>query len=648
MQQSRVHLLIEERCAFADGIAFGAIGPYEILYGRARVEVAPETVPADSVIDLELAPRDSNGLIGCAADLAILKPADATAGNRRVLFDFPNRGSKRALQFFNDAPFSNRPFSAQHAGNGFLMRRGYTVVWIAWQGDLLPGDDRLLLDLPAARQTGAPILGTARSEFIVDEPGTRTTPLSGRVSVRSYPAHSLDKSRVTFTRRRDPDSEPIAIAPQMWDFAREEKGIGIDFRTEEHAVIPSPTHIRLKGGFEPGWIYQLSYEATDPLILGLGQIVVRDVIDYLKHRATDDSGAPNPLGIGTAAKVYAWGRSQTGRAIRDFIYRGYNEIAGRQVFDGAIINASGAGRLDFSRFANLNAGGSQQYEDHANPSDAFPFAYMPTIDPRSGRSDAILKRPASDPLIIHIQSSSEYWQRRGSLIHTDAAGNDLSEADNLRLYHWASSQHSSDPTAPQPRRGRFENLTNIVQTSFFFRALLDALDAWATSGRPPPASLLPRRRDGTLGSFGAWRASFPTIPGVTLPAAANAHGVFPVFVPLTDSDGNEIAGVRAPMVAAPLGTYTGWNIRAQGFGAGAMHSFNGSYIPLAETPEKARAAGDPRPSILERYASAEDYVKAIKAAADDLVRRDLMLVEDVESVVREAANWGRPRHDVQL
>ncbi len=650
MTQGRIHLAIDQRRPLADGMAFGAAGPYEILHGRVTVEVAPGSVPAGSVGDLALAPLDASGLIACVSDFALLKPVDPAKGNRRILFDYSNRGAKRALQFFNDAPFANKPISAQHAGNGFLMRRGYAVLWLGWQGDLMPGDGRLVLDLPIARQGDKPVQGRVRTEFIVDDPGMTTMPLSGRVSTHSYPAVSRDKSRATFTRRRHPDAEPIAIPPAEWDFAREEKGIAIDYFTEERAIIPSDSHVYLRTGFEPGWIYELSYEGRDPLILGLGQVVIRDVIGFLKFRDADDSGARNPLG--RAERAYAWGRSQTGRAVRDFIYRGFNELDGRRVFDGVIANAAGAGRIDMSRFANLYTAGSQQYEDHVNQGDAFPFAYAPCRDPASGKTDAILKRPASDPLLIHINSSSEYWQRRGSLVQTDAAGDDLAEPENVRIYHWASSQHSSDPTALKARRGRFENFNNVVQNSFLFRAALDALDAWATSGKAPPPSALPRRRDGTLITAEEWRARFPAIPGVALPQGANDFagpaGAFPVFVPATDQDGNEIAGVRAPMVAAPLATYTGWNIRAPGFGDGAMHSFNGSTIPFPESEEEARRRGDPRKPILSRYRSAADYAAAIKKAAEDLVRRGLMLEEDIETAVRAAADWGRPRHDLKL
>lgn len=644
MREGRIHLFAQKALRFADGAAFGNAGAYEFVAGRARVHIAPESIPAGAVDDLDLAPRDQAGLIACTADFAMLKPVEMKRGNRRILFDYPNRGSKRALQFFNDAPFTNGPLTPAHAGNGYLMRRGYTVLWVAWQGDLLEGDGRLLLDLPVARDpSGDPVRGMVRSEFIVDEPGIRVMPLSGRVSVRSHPTISLDKSGVLFTRQRTPISEPVAIAPEEWAFEREEVGLGIDFRTPETAIFPSATHIRLRSGFEPGWIYRLHYTAQDPLILGLGQVVVRDLVDFFRQQPADALGAANPL-AGNIERVYAWGRSQTGRAIRDFIYRGLNEHAGRKVFDGVIVNASGAGRIDAGRFANLNAAGSQQYEEHDSASDSFPFAYGPAVNPDNSATDSILKRPGSDPLVMHVSSSSEYWQRRASLVHTDAHGADLPDLDNVRLYHWASSPHSSDPNARQPLRGRYANLSNIVQVSFLFRALLDALDAWATKGVSPPDSVVPRRRDGTLVTHDEWRASFPPVPGLKLPVGLNRHSTWPTFAPAVDSDGNEIAGVAPPMVAAPLGTYTGWNTRSAGYGDGAMHSFYGSYIPFPWTSGDGATSCDPRRAVLDRYATAQTYVAAVRACAEALVARRLMLEEDIDAVTRDAEDWGRARN----
>ncbi|WP_340107569.1 alpha/beta hydrolase domain-containing protein [Pikeienuella sp. HZG-20] len=648
MKRERVELTILEECDFADGRGFGAAGAYAVVRGRARLGVNPDSVPSGAIVDLELAERDSEGLIWIATDFEILRPRDQTKSNRRLFLDYGNRGNKRCLQFFNDAPHTNRPRSLSDAGNGFLMRRGYTVVWLGWQGDLVPGDDRMLLDLPVARRDGRAITGAVRSEFVVEHPGTRVHPLSGRINTRSHPAVSLDTTSARLTKRRYPTSEPILIPSSAWAFAREEQGFGLDNQGGEMAVTPSDVHIRLEEGFEPGWIYELEYEGRDPLVLGLGHVAVRNLTSFLRYADTDDLGAANPLGEGAIEKCYAYGRSQTGRCIRDFIYHGFNaDSAGRRVFDGVICHVAGAGRMNMDRFANLTYGGSTQYEDRNTDTDRFPFAYAPTRDPASGREDAILKRPDTDPLVIHTQSSTEYWQRRGSLTHTDAAGNTLPEVDGARIYLWSGSQHYSDPALPRARRGIGENFENVVQTSFLFRAHLVALDRWASLGEAPPPSRIPRREDGTLGSLDEWREAFPEIPGVIRPTAFNdmrPDSEFRALVPLTDPDGNEIAGIRPPMVEAPLGTYTGWNIRSRAHGHGALVSLAGSYVPFPECPETARMTSDPRRPIALRFASASDYAASIEAAARALVQLGFMLEEDVEQQIALANDWGRPRH----
>jgi hypothetical protein len=123
---------------------------------------------------------------------------------------------------------------------------------------------------------------------------------------------------------------------------------------------------------------------------------------------------------------------------------------------------------------------------------------------------------------------------------------------------------------------------------------------------------------------------------------------YAILVPAVDADGNDRAGVRAPMVQAPLGTYTGWNLRCRGRGHGAMNMFDGSYIPFADSEDERTMTGDPRASILERYADTDGYVRAIEKAARALLEDRLMLAEDVERSIAAAADWGRPLHDVKL
>ncbi|MEZ5815957.1 MAG: alpha/beta hydrolase domain-containing protein [Hyphomicrobiaceae bacterium] len=668
---SRIEIATIEKSAFADGVRFGDVGAYERIKARAHMAIDPGAPDLAGVTDLDKAPRDGNGLVRFATDLLILKPVDLDRGNRRIFFDWGNRGNIRCLQFFNDAPGSNDPRTAAHAGNGFLMRGGYTVVMAGWQADLLPGDNRFLLDVPVATNGGQPITGKVRVEYIATAKGQTTFPLSSRASTRSHPAVSLDTTKAQLTRRRYAGDERKPVPPDQWMFARVEGGAGLDNQGGETAIIPSNVHIHMPSGFEPGWIYELVYEGRDPLVLGLGHVAVRNVVAFLKSGRADDAGNANPL-PGGMQKAYGWGRSQTGRCIRDFIYRGFNvDPAGGKIFDGLLPHVSGGGKMWMNhRFANVIVSAGQQHEDHENPADTFPFAYATSTDHLTGRSDAICKRPETDPLIMHTQTATEYWQRRGSLVHTDTQGNDLALPDNVRAYMWASSQHFADPLLKTPGRGICQNVQNVVWTSMLFRAVLDAMDQWASKGTLPPESRVPRRTDGTLVDIDGWREKFPGIPGVATPREPNTlerldfgpeaeQGIlcepprrtgehYAVLVPATDADGNDVAGVRAPMVQVPLATYTGWNMRARGQGHGALHEFSGSTIPFATSAEERAVTRDPRPSIAERYGDVATYQRLIGEAARRLVSDRLMLEEDVERCIRAAAGWHAPRHDVGL
>lgn len=669
---NRIEIDITDRFLFAGGHAFGSVGAYERLKGRARFAIDPKAPAQAGIVDLDKAPVDAKGYVHFATDISILRPLDPAKGNKRLFFDWGNRGNVRCLQFFNDAQHSNDPRTLAHAGNGFFFRRGYTLALAGWQADLLPGGDRFLLDVPVATDHGKPVTGPVRVEYIVDKPGIKTLPLSSRASTRSHPTASLDTRRAQLTRRRYPGDPRQSIPHDAWMFARTETGIGLDAVGAETAIVPSPVHIHLPGGFEPGWIYEIVYEGRDPLVLGLGHIAVRDFVAFLKSGKADSAGNANPAG-GPIEKAYGWGRSQTGRCIRDFIHGGFNADAhGKRVFDGLLPHVAGAGRMWMNhRFANVIIAAGQQYEDHENPADRFPFSYARSTDHLTGQTDAICKRPETDPLIFHSQTCTEYWQRRGSLVHTDTQGNDLPQPENVRVYLWSSSQHFADPNLKiVTNAGVCQNKQNVVWTSMLFRAALDNMDAWATDGTRPPDSRMPTRKDGTLVDIETWRKGFPAIPGVMTPAEPSllelldfgpraAQGIleeppkhtgqhYAVLVPAVDRDGNDIAGIRAPMVQAPLATYTGWNLRMRGFGHGAMHEFTGSTIPFAANASERKQTRDPRPSVAERYKDAAAYQAAIGEAARKLVTEGLMLEEDVERCIAAAANWHAPRHDVDV
>lgn len=288
---TRVRLEIVRRTPFADGTAFEGTGPYECLVGHAHFRIDPSAPSSRGIVDLDKAPRDAGGMVDFTSDLYILKPVDLERGNRRLLFEFSNRGNKRALQFFNDSPHANAPITVRDAGNGFLMRRGYAIVWAGWQGDILPGDGRLCLQTPVAAENGRPITGRVRTEFLASERGMYCFPLSGDVAIRSYPAASTDPRDAVFTRRQYATSRRIPIPPDAWLYARLERG-----PKQQSALVPSDTHVYLADGFEPGWIYELVYPARDPLVLGLGYLVARDLVSLLKFEDEDDAGTAPPSG----------------------------------------------------------------------------------------------------------------------------------------------------------------------------------------------------------------------------------------------------------------------------------------------------------------------------------------------------------------
>src|SRR5690606_18841429 len=137
--------------------------------------------PADErnklIVDLALAPRGDDGRVRVLSDFCILAPKDPAKGNGVVFYDVNNRGNKLALRFFNDAPGGNDPTGEKDAGNGFLFRQGYTVVWCGWIGELLPGGGRMLLKAPIAQENGGPIRGIVRYEMVTDTPA-ESMPLS--------------------------------------------------------------------------------------------------------------------------------------------------------------------------------------------------------------------------------------------------------------------------------------------------------------------------------------------------------------------------------------------------------------------------------------------------------------------------------------
>jgi hypothetical protein len=651
-----VRLQITRRDPFAGGIPFGTTGPYEKLVGTAYLELDPADPHNTIIQDITLAPRNAQGMVEYATDVYVLKPLDMRRGNGVVLYDVLNRGNKPALGFNAGVPSGNDP---DGAGDGFLQRKGYTIVWSGWQADVLPGGDRLTMRVPVARHPdGSTITGTVRAEFIVNA-ATNTLNLSSGsftgLTHSSYETASVDNAAATLTRRRREADPRTPVSNGDWAFA--------DCTSTPFPGTASTSRICLRSGFQPDFIYELLYTAKNPLVLGLGFSATRDVVSFFRNALADDQGTSNPL-AGNVQATVMYGASQSGRFMRTFLDLGFNQDStGRTVFDGMMPHIA-TGRIPLNVRFGQPGRAYGQHEDHLYPGFESPLTWGPVSDPLARRTAFLLARcrqQGSCPKIMQTVTDTEYWQGRMSLNTADALGQrDIPIPGNVRIYFFSSTQHAP---AAAPARGICQQLSNPNPSRETARALLVALERWVRSGAEPPANRYPTLREGTLVRPNQGSVGWPNIPGVkytgspngfTLlsfgpqfsyrndsgivrePPAAVSGRDYVVLVPKVDGDGNEIAGVRSTMIQAPLGTHSGWNLRRAGFSEDELCGLTGSYIPFAKSTAERMAKGDPRPSLEERYGTHDRYVEAVRAAAGRLVTQGFLLPEDAARLIREA------------
>jgi Alpha/beta hydrolase domain len=409
-----------------------------------------------------------------------------------------------------------------------------------------------------------------------------------------------------------------------------------------------------KKGFDAGALYEITYTARDPAVLGLGFAATRDVVSFLRR----DTTLANPLAAGRdsfASRAIGFGVSQSGRYLRDFLYLGFNEdISGRMVFDGLMPHVAGTRRTATNvRFGHPGRN-PRHPQDPAWQADLFPFAYQTLDDPLSGRRDGLLQRcraSATCPRVMQTDSEHEWWASHASLLVTDLAGNHLDLPADVRAYMIAGSPHFEPAGGKMHSRPEIALPVNPLHAGAPMRALLSAMQAWITTGVEPPASRVPMRAHGTLvEAADAVPQNIPGLPYAAIYTAASLsdnsvfppklQGNYPVFVPRADNDGMAIAGIRMLPLAVPRATYTGWNPRARGFGEGTLFPLQGAVVPFAATRAERYAAGDRRLSLAERYADNAAYVAAVRAAAARMVAERLLLPEDAARAI-EAAEGDR-------
>ena len=571
---------------------------FEKIVGIAHFEVDPKDPRNHVIADIDKAPVNSSGRVEFSADLYIIRPRDAGKSNDIALVEVLNRGRKLIVNGFTRAG-SNDPSSDADLGDRFLLDRGFTLVWVGWEFDVRRPNGLMGISVPSAQGVNAPVW----ADFVPANANERQTvgDLVGYAAA-------------------DPASPENKLTVRNSQFGPEET-------IERSRWTLDGDMVGLKGGFQPGRIYRLSYRAKELPVSGLGLAAFRDIGSWVKH-------APDAL-VHTK-QALAFGSSQSGRFLRTFLYNGFNgDEKGRQVYDAAWAHIAGAAGLD------VNARGSTPTSLTMYEITRFPYANQATRDPISGRTEGLLENDRArnfQPKMFSTNTSVEYWGggRSAALIHVSPDGkSDLSLNANTRIYYLTGSQHG--PARFPTSIGQGQQPDNPLEYWWTMRALMNAMEKWMRDGTAPPPSQYPKLSDGTL--VAADKVAFPAIPGVQSPTAVEQHRrdgtLIPFLVPQVDADGNERAGVRTPESSVPLATYTGWNFRNSSIGGTRLLvSLLGSRIPLPKTAAEAAAAHDPRKPIDERYPSRDAYMAAARQAADALVKNGYLLAGDADQVMK--------------
>jgi hypothetical protein len=646
----KIQITAKESPTFG-GYSWPGVGQYEKIVGKAFGELDPKDPRNAIIVDLQLAPKNARGKVEYSFDFYILKPIDLSKGNHKMLYEPPNRGRK-TIAALNRGVGGNDPGSVKDAlqlANSFLMPQGYSISFSGWDASAgtSTADFNMTITLPVARnRDGSPITGPSY-EYIVN---------GGKEFELAYPAATLDQSKATLTHRVHLNDAPQKVPASGWQY--NDDGTGV-------SLLPPGT------SFKANDIYEFTYTAKDPTVNGAGFAAVRDWNAFLRYETKDEAGTANPL-AGDITRIYTEVSSQPGRFLNDFRYLGFNEAEnGKPVFDGMMQWIAAGDGISMNYRWSQPGRTERNRQDHLFVEGRFPFANVASTDPITGKTDSRYARCTQTrtcPFAMEIFSANEYWVKAASLMTTDPTGTkDLPDSPSTRIYFMSSMQHGTGNAAS---KGACQQFQNPLDSQGVQRALFTAMDKWVTAGTLPPPSQFPKLSDGTLVKHDQTSTGFPAIPGVTYtglkttryflnygpnfyttgiptlnpPAFAPpyqdnpANGrIYPSFVPKTDVDGNDIAGLRLPEVQVPLATYTGWALRASPHDSDGCEG-SGQYIPFPKTKADRLASGDPRLSIEERYGTFENYASLLRNAFNGLVKSGYLLPADAETALNRNLN----------
>ena len=647
---TKIHITAKESPTFG-GYSWPGVGQYEKIAGKAFGELDPKDPKNAVIVDLQLAPRNAKGKVEYAFDFYILKPMDLTKGNHKMLYEPPNRGRK-TISALNRGVGTDDPGSVTDStllANSFLMPQGYSISFSGWDQGAGTSNAKFntTITLPVAKNADGSSITGPSYEYIVN---------GGASYELTYPPATLDRSKATLTHRAHLNDVPQIVPASGWQYVAD---------GTEIALLPAGT------SFAANDIYEFSYTAKDPTVNGVGFAAVRDWNSWLRYETKDEAGTANPL-AGDITRIYTEVSSQPGRLLNDFRYLGFNQAEnGKQVFDGMMQWIAAGDGISMNYRWSQPGRTERNRQDHLYVEGRFPFANVTSKDPITGKTDSRYAKcevTHTCPFAMEIFSANEYWVKAASLMTTDPTGTkDLPDSPFTRIYFMSSMQHGTGNGAA---KGNCQQFQNPLDSQAVQRALFTALDKWVTAVKQPPPSQYPKLSDGTMVKHDQTSTGFPVIPGVTYtglkttryllnygpkfyttgiptinppvftpPYQDNpANGpIYPSFVPKTDADGNDIAGIRLPEVQVPLATYTGWALRA-----GAQNNDgcegSGQYIPFSKTKADRLESGDPRLSIEERYGNVETYSSLLQNAIDSLVQSGYLLPFDAKTALSRNLN----------
>jgi len=624
----------------------GRVGDYEIIVGRAFGAIDPKSPLNAGITDIALAPRNAKGLVEYDTKFTLAKPVDMTKASGVLWYDIVNRAR----------------------GSATPNADGHLMLVSGWQGDIVQTRDNHTARVPVAKNAdGSPVTGPVLARITDVLAGTKTMPLALLGREIPYDAATLDTSkarlRVKWWEKRDGEIGPTTDLPKdAWAFA--------DCSTVPFPGTPDPRKLCLRDGFSPDLLYEVVYDAKDPLVLGAGLAGMRDVASFFRYATTDSAGRSNPV-AGAVKHTFIIGRSQSGNTLKTFLLQGFNEDeAHRIVFDGAIAHIAGRLTTINVRFG-LPSGSGTLYE----PGGEGVLWWTSYTDKVRGRPTAsLLDRCTATktcPKIFETFGAAEFNARlmTVALTGTDSKA-DLPLPDNVRRYYFPGNTHggadqSEFAVAGKPAKGCVLAENPNFETEQM-NALAVALIDWVTRGVNPPPSAYPMLAKGDLVANTQAAMGYPAIPGSPGPTGMavglmdydfgpdlkynDFAGVLSQqpptikttaapLMPRVNADGNEVAGVPSLLHSAPLGTYTGWNVTASGFfkGQPCGGGLTGGYIPFPLTKSDRERTGDPRLSIKERYGNQDGYMCVVKAAAANAVKDRFLLPADADILIGKAS-----------